>query len=80
MPNKMACFHLHIYQPPRGLPAIDYIDTELGAWPWQHWNERIFFDCYLQLAIAPVGQQLLNTYGFVSFNVGPTLLMWLRKE
>ncbi|MBP7690523.1 MAG: DUF3536 domain-containing protein [Anaerolineales bacterium] len=78
--------HGHFYQPPRENPWTDEIDRELTAAPHHDWNERINAECYRPNAFARVlgddGRvvDILNTYDYLSFNFGPTLLSWLRAQ
>ncbi len=80
------CIHGHFYQPPREDPWLGRILLEPSAAPMRHWNERIVRESY-----APLGwarrmdsdgriTELLNCYEWISFNAGPTLLHWMRRE
>ncbi|MGH8004222.1 MAG: DUF3536 domain-containing protein [Limisphaerales bacterium] len=84
--NKPALIiHGHFYQPPRENPWTGDIDPEPSAHPFPNWNERIFQECYRANAFAEIldakGKVLkvVNNYGGISFNVGPTLFSWLEK-
>jgi len=78
--------HAHFYQPPRENPWTDEIDREPTAEPYHDWNERIAEECYRPNAFARViggdGRVvgILNNYAYLSFNVGPTLLSWIRAH
>ena len=65
-----VCIHGHFYQPPREDPISNYIPSEIGAEPFNNWNERILAECYEPNALA-------RNFGKMSFNVGPTLFRWM---
>lgn len=79
------CIHSHLYQPPREDPWLGNILTEAGAAPMRHWNERILRESYAPLAYARrldgngCIADIMNCYAWMSFNVGPTLVQWLRR-
>ena len=64
------CIHGHVYQPPREDPISDYIPAEIGAEPFNNWNEKILAECYEPNALA-------GNFGKISFNIGPTLFRWM---
>lgn len=84
--GKKLCIHGHFYQPPREDPWFGRIFLEPSAAPMRHWNERITRESYAPLAWARRldGQgriaELMNCYEWISFNVGPTLMLWLERE
>lgn len=84
--SKKLCIHGHFYQPPREDPWLGRIFLEGSAAPLRHWNERITRESYAPLAWARRldGQgriaDLMNCYEWISFNVGPTLMLWLERE
>ncbi len=75
--------HGHFYQPPRENPWTGVIERQPSAAPAHDWNRRILGECYAPNARSPVLdargqiQDFVNTYEFLSFNFGPTLLSWL---
>lgn len=69
----MYIFHLHFYQPERADPWLEIILPEPSASPYRHWNERISHECY-----EPNAE--LGNLQWVNFDVGPTLLTWLRHN
>lgn len=71
--QKGVVFHAHFYQPSRENPFINRIEAENDAEPFENWTERIFFDCYKPNID-------LGNFRFFSFNIGPTLTMWLRRN
>ncbi len=84
--KKFVCIHGHFYQPPRENPWTGAIDTEESAQPYHDWNERIAKECYAANTKAPVlnskGEVIarINNYSNISFDIGPTLLSWLRSK
>jgi hypothetical protein len=69
--ERAISIHCHFYQPPREDPVTGLIPREQGAAPYRNWNERIFAECYL-----PNAQ--LGNFEKISFNIGPTLLSWMK--
>ncbi len=86
MGPKFICIHGHFYQPPREDPWLEEIEFQKSALPFHDWNERITAECYFPNAYARridgKGQiiKIVNNYEKISFNFGPTLLLWLRKH
>lgn len=72
-PHHSVCVHAHFYQPPRLDLLTGVIPEEPGAWPYKNWNERIFENCY-----KPNAE--MGNFSKISFNLGPTLSEWLRKN
>ena len=64
------CIHGHFYQPPREDPISNYIPSEVGAEPFNNWNEKITSECYEPNALA-------GNFSKISFNIGPTLFRWM---
>jgi alpha-amylase/alpha-mannosidase (GH57 family) len=60
------------YQPPREDPLSGLIPDEIGAEPFQNWNERIHAECYQPNAA-------LRNFEKISFNIGPTLFNWMQS-
>ncbi|MGH7740129.1 MAG: DUF3536 domain-containing protein [bacterium] len=78
--------HGHFYQPPRENPWTGLIDDQPSAQPYPNWNERIYYECYRPNAFARVIdlksgriESIVDNYGQMSFNMGPTLLSWVEK-
>jgi alpha-amylase/alpha-mannosidase (GH57 family) len=78
--------HGHFYQPPRENPWTGLIELQESAAPNHDWNERIAEQCY-----APNGtsrilsangriERIVNNYSYMSFNIGPTLMNWIRVK
>ncbi len=84
--SKYLCIHGHFYQPPRENPWIEEIEVQDSAAPYHDWNEKICVECYRPNTAARLvdGKNritgIINNYTKLSFNVGPTLLSWLRKK
>ncbi|MDL2285255.1 DUF3536 domain-containing protein [Desulfovibrio sp. OttesenSCG-928-F07] len=84
--SKKICIHGHFYQPPREDPWFGKIFLESSAAPKRHWNERITRESYAPLAwsrrLDATGKiaDLINCYEWISFNIGPTLMLWLERE
>jgi hypothetical protein len=72
MAIRSLCIHGHFYQPPREDPISGLIPQEVGAAPYQNWNERIHAECY-----RPNAE--LGNFERMSFNVGPTLFEWMES-
>lgn len=83
---RLFCIHGHFYQPPREDPWLGRILIESSAAPMRHWNERIVAESYGPMGWAHrIGEsgkiiEICNCYEWISFNVGPTLMDWLRRE
>jgi alpha-amylase/alpha-mannosidase (GH57 family) len=75
--------HGHFYQPPRENPWTGEIDHQPTAAPFHDWNERVHAEAYLPNSQATIitssGEQTVNNYERISFDVGPTLMQWLEK-
>ena len=83
---REICIHGHFYQPLRANPWTGQIDPQASAAPFLDWNERINAECYAPNGAARLldenGQTRTtrNTYGYINFNFGPTLLKWLKEN
>jgi alpha-amylase/alpha-mannosidase (GH57 family) len=83
-PAGFVVIHGHFYQPPRENPWIEQIEVEASAHPYHDWNSRITAECYAPNGCARIydGQRrildIINNYDKISFNFGPTLLVWLE--
>ncbi|MEO0408324.1 MAG: DUF3536 domain-containing protein [Cyanobacteria bacterium P01_A01_bin.135] len=78
--------HGHFYQPPRENPYLDAIERQPSAAPFHDWNERIHYECYRPNAFARIlnhqGEvmEIVNTFEYLSFNIGPTLMRWMERH
>ena len=83
-PERYVCIHGHFYQPPRENPWLETVEIQGSAAPYHDWNERITAECYAPNGAARIVNgknkiiRILNNYGRISFNFGPTLLSWLQ--
>lgn len=83
---RYVCVHGHFYQPPRENPSLEAIELQDSAYPYHDWNERVTAECYAPNAIARLLDdkqrivQLVNNYAQISFNFGPTLLLWMEQK
>jgi len=84
--KRFVCIHGHFYQPPRENPWLETVETQDAAAPYHDWNERICAQCYAPNGAARIVNvknritRIVNNYARISFNVGPTLLSWLREN
>ena len=80
------CIHGHAYQPPREDPRTGEVPLQPSAAPYHDWNERITDECYRPFGEADVlGEngdvvEEVNLWGEVSFDLGPTLGVWLDRH
>jgi alpha-amylase/alpha-mannosidase (GH57 family) len=76
--------HAHFYQPPRENPWTGRIDEQPDAAPFHDWNEKIHAESYQSNAFATIdrgaGEETVNNFERLSFDVGPTLMAWLETE
>jgi len=83
---RYLCVHGHFYQPPRENPYLEAVELQDSAYPYHDWNERVASECYTPNAKSRIldGEQriveLVNNYGRISFNFGPTLLSWIAEK
>lgn len=83
---KYVCVHGHFYQPPRENPSLEAIELQDSAYPYHDWNERVTAECYAPNATSRLLDEqqriveLVNNYGRMSFNIGPTLLLWMEQK
>jgi len=84
--EKSICIHGHFYQPPRENPWLEAVELQDSATPYHDWNERITYECYAPNARARLLdgegliQSIVSNYSRISFNFGPTLLMWMKDK
>ena len=84
-PTRFICVHGHFYQPPRENPWLETVEVQDSAAPYHDWNERITSECYAPNGASRIQNKqnqitrILNNYGRMSFNFGPTLLSWLEN-
>src|SRR5215467_11306966 len=84
--EKYICIHGHFYQPPRENPWLESIELQDSAAPYHDWNERISAECYAPNSKARILngegkiEEITSNYSKISFNVGPTLLAWMKDK
>lgn len=76
--------HAHFYQPPREDPWTGEVPPQAGAAPFHDWNERVHAESYrpntqVRVPSSGGGEDLVNNFDRLSFNVGPTLLSWMQE-
>lgn len=77
--------HGHFYQPPREDPWTGSIPRQPSAAPYHDWNERIAAECYGPVVASRVvgdgeADGVVNSLEWMSFNFGPTLMVWLESH
>ena len=83
---RYVCIHGHFYQPPRENPWLESVELQESAAPWHDWNERITAECYRRNAASRILddegniRKICNNYSRMSFNMGPTLLSWMKEK
>lgn len=86
MKEKYVCIHGHFYQPPRENPWLNKVEIQDSAYPYHDWNHRINAECYIRNTSSRIWNKdgkieaIMNNYGWMSFNMGPTLLAWMENE
>ncbi len=84
--ERCICIHAHFYQPPRENPWLEAVERQESAYPYHDWNERITAECYAPNCASRILDdrsyicQIVNNYGRISFNFGPTLLSWMKDK
>lgn len=84
-PSRSVVIHGHFYQPPREDPWSGSIPRQPSAAPFHDWNERIEAECYgpvVRSRVLRPGEpdRMVNSLEWMSFNFGPTLLVWLERH
>ncbi len=82
---RSVVIHGHFYQPPREDPWTGAIPRQPTAAPYHDWNERIAAECYGPVVASRVVQEgepdrVINSLEWMSFNFGPTLMVWLEAH
>ncbi|MCE5340713.1 MAG: DUF3536 domain-containing protein [Planctomycetaceae bacterium] len=84
--DRYVCIHGHFYQPPRENPWLEDVELQDSAYPYHDWNTKITEECYRQNAASRILSperkiiNIVNNYSKMSFNFGPTLMIWLEKH
>jgi alpha-amylase/alpha-mannosidase (GH57 family) len=85
-PDRYLCIHGHFYQPPRENPWLEAIELQDSAAPYHDWNERVTAECYAPNGASRILDsdnrivKIVNNYGGISYNFGPTLLSWIKEK
>src|SRR5688500_8492297 len=86
MMERFLCIHGHFYQPPRENPWLESVELQDSAAPFHDWNERITSECYGRHTAGRIFDAegridaIVNNYSKISFNLGPTLLTWMKDK
>lgn len=84
--ERFICIHGHFYQPPRENPWLEFVEVQDSAFPYHDWNERIMAECYAPNSASRLldGERcitgIVSNYERISFNFGPTLLLWMEQQ
>jgi alpha-amylase/alpha-mannosidase (GH57 family) len=84
--ERYICIHGHFYQPPRENAWLEAVESQDSAYPYHDWDERVTAECYEPNSASRVlnaeGRivQIVNNYAKISFDFGPTLLVWLEEK
>lgn len=84
--KKYICIHGHFYQPPRENPWLEDVELQDQAYPYHDWNDRITAECYEPNTVSRILdddgwiKKIVNNYARISFNMGPTLLSWMKDK
>jgi len=84
--TRFVCVHGHAYQPPRESPDTGDVEIQPSAAPFHDWNERITAECYEPLGRAELhGERgavtsTMNLWSRLSFDLGPTLGVWMDRH
>ncbi|MEA1943755.1 MAG: DUF3536 domain-containing protein [Euryarchaeota archaeon] len=82
--NRYICIHGHFYQPPRENPWLEAVELQDSSYPYHDWNERITAECYAPNTASRILDpdkriiDIVNNYARISFDIGPTLLSWIK--
>ncbi|MDR2442531.1 MAG: DUF3536 domain-containing protein, partial [Deltaproteobacteria bacterium] len=82
---RYLVIHGHFYQPPRENPWSGTLPVQPSAAPYHDWNERVSRECYGPNTRARIlnssGKitKIINNYAHINFNMGPTLMSWMKS-
>jgi alpha-amylase/alpha-mannosidase (GH57 family) len=82
--ERFVCIHGHFYQPPRENPWLEAVEIQDSAYPYHDWNERVTAECYAPNSASRIIdserriREIISNYAKISFNFGPTLMMWME--
>lgn len=82
---RSVVIHGHFYQPPREDPWTGAVPRQPSAAPYHDWNERIEAECYGPIVESRIlrgdePDEVINALEWMSFNFGPTLMVWLEAH
>lgn len=83
--ERYICIHGHFYQPPRENAWLEEVELQDPAYPYHDWNERIAAECYEPNTASRILDKerfitrIVSNYTKISFNIGPTLLAWMKS-
>ena len=83
--ERYVCVHGHFYQPPRENPWLEAVELQDSAYPYHDWNERVTAECYAPNSASRILDgdhrimDIVSNYAKISFNFGPTVLMWMEN-
>ncbi|MEN6383735.1 MAG: DUF3536 domain-containing protein [Phycisphaerales bacterium] len=84
--DKYVCIHGHFYQPPRENPWLEDVELQDSALPYHDWNAKITEECYRQNSASRILSSerkiinIVSNYSKMSFDFGPTLMIWLERH
>src|SRR5680860_515409 len=84
--TRCVCIHGHFYQPPRENAWLETVELQESAYPYHDWNQRVTAECYAPNGASRILDErglirdIINNYSSMSFNFGPTLLVWLEEK
>jgi hypothetical protein len=84
--ERSICIHGHFYQPPRENPWLEFVEVQDSAFPYHDWNERVMAECYAPNSASRLMDgdsritDIVSNYEMISFNFGPTLLLWMEQQ
>ncbi|GHS96603.1 glycoside hydrolase [Synergistales bacterium] len=62
------------------------MERQETAAPWHDWNDRVAAECYSRNSASRILdshgdiRKICNNYSMMSFNMGPTLLSWMKEK
>ncbi|OHB49402.1 MAG: hypothetical protein A2Y10_19420 [Planctomycetes bacterium GWF2_41_51] len=84
--DKYVCIHGHFYQPPRENPWLEDVELQDSAYPYHDWNAKITEESYRTNAASRILSSerkiinIVSNYSNMSFDFGPTLMIWLQRH
>jgi len=75
--------HAHFYQPHRNDPFTGIINEKTSNSCYESFNQMITDECYGPLSVKDIKfntNEFLQSYSFINFNFGPTLLNYIKTN